>query len=73
MLLSLSSEQLDRPSCQFNASDAPYNVRGYICHMIQNVIYKHGQFSELYFALGLDGKEPYMAPFPNPIYEEECQ
>jgi hypothetical protein len=38
--------------------------------MIQNTIYKHGQFSTLYFALGLDGTEPYSAPFPNPIYAE---
>lgn len=71
LLRSLTPEQLARPSLQFNYSEARMNVRGFICHMIQNVIYKHGQFSELYFALGLDGTEPYTAPFPNPIYEEQ--
>lgn len=73
LLRSLTPEQLDRPGLQFNIPDAALNVRGFICHMIQNVIYKHGQFSELYFAFGLDGKEPYTAPFPNPLYEEHCR
>ena len=45
-------------------------MRGFVCHMIQNTIYKHGQFATIYFALGLDGTEPYNAPFPNPIYEQ---
>lgn len=72
LLRSLTMEQLDRKGLQFNFEGAGYNVRGFVCHMIQNVIYKHGQFSELFFALGLDGKEPYEAPFPNPIYEEHC-
>src|SRR5262245_3019970 len=51
LLRSLTPEQLKRPSTQFNYPDSPMNVRGFICHMVQNVIYKHGQFSELYFAL----------------------
>jgi hypothetical protein len=38
--------------------------------MIQNCIYKNGQLATIYFALGLDGTEPYEAPFPNPIYEQ---
>ena len=46
------------------------NVRGFIAHMIQNVIYKHGQFATIFFALGMDGDGPYTAPFPNPIYKE---
>lgn len=32
------------------------------------MIYKHGQLSTLFFALGLDGEEPYTAPFPNDVY-----
>ncbi len=39
-------------------------------HMLQNCIYKHGQFSALYFALGLDSDAPYDALFPNPIYQK---
>ncbi|MCW3058404.1 MAG: hypothetical protein JWQ02_225 [Capsulimonas sp.] len=68
LLLSLTPEQFDSPRCQF---DYPgLNVRWFVSHMIQNSIYKHGQFTTLFFALGLDGKEPYDAPFPNPIYQE---
>ena len=70
LLRSLKPADLDRPGKQFNMPDNSMNVRGFIGHMIQNSIYKHGQFSELFFALGLDGTEPYTAPFPNPIYEE---
>lgn len=70
LLRSLTPEQLDRPSEQFNIAEAKMNIRGFIGHMVQNTIYKHGQFSELFFALGLDGTEPYTAPFPNPIYAD---
>jgi len=70
LLRSLSPEDLDRPGMQFNLPDNRMTVRGFVGHMIQNSIYKHGQFSELFFALGLDGTEPYSAPFPNPIYAE---
>ena len=69
LLQSLSEEQLDAPRRQFNGN-YPLTVRWFVCHMIQNLIYKHGQFSTLFFALGLDGTEPYTAPFPNPIYTE---
>jgi uncharacterized damage-inducible protein DinB len=66
LILSLTPEQLDAPRKQFNGY--PMTVRDFITHMIQNSIYKHGQFSTIYFALGLDGTEPYSAPFPNLIY-----
>lgn len=70
MLLSLTPEQFAEIRHQFNIPQAEMNIRGFVCHMIQNTIYKHGQFSTLYFMLGLDGEEPYTAPFPNPIYQE---
>ena len=68
LILSLTPEQMLAARRQFN--DYPMNVRSFVCHMIQNVIYKHGQFATIFFALGLDGTEPYAAPFPNPIYAE---
>ena len=40
------------------------NVRGFLCHMVQNCLYKHGQFSTLYFALGLERRFALYAPFP---------
>jgi hypothetical protein len=67
LILSLTPEQMDEPRAQFNKSQM--TVFGFVCHMIQNCIYKHGQFSTLFFALGLDGTEPYDAPFPNPCYK----
>ena len=70
LLRRLTPEEMNRIGYQFNIAEAKLTVRGFVCHMIQNAIYKHGQFSELYFALGLDGTEPYEAPFPNPIYAE---
>lgn len=69
LILELTPEQFAEERHQFSSS-ALLNIRWFVCHMIQNSIYKHGQFSTLYFALGLDGTEPYTAPFPNPIYEE---
>ena len=69
LLLGLTPEQLEEGRAQFNGN-FPMNVRAFVCHMIQNTIYKHGQFATLYFVLGLDGTEPYSAPFPNPIYEQ---
>lgn len=68
LILGLTPERLDEPRKQFNGYQM--NVRQFICHMIQNSIYKHGQFSTLFFALGHDGTAPYDAPFPNPIYAE---
>ncbi len=68
MILGLTPAQLDAPRAQFNGY--PMMVRDFLGHMLQNCIYKHGQFSTLYFALGLDGDAPYDAPFPNPIYAQ---
>ncbi|MGI4787618.1 MAG: DinB family protein [Janthinobacterium lividum] len=68
MILALTPDQLDSMRSQFN--DYPMTVRDFLGHMLQNCIYKHGQFSTLYFALGLDGDIPYDAPFPNPFYAE---
>jgi hypothetical protein len=70
LILSLTTEELDEPRSQFNDIEPVLNIRSFICHMIQNAIYKHGQLSTLFFTLGLDGPEPYSAPLPNPIYEE---
>jgi len=69
LIRGLTPEKLAEPRRQFD-SEPVLNVRWFVYHMIQNSIYKHGQFSVLFFALGLDGREPYMAPFPNPIYAE---
>jgi len=68
MLSEITEEGLDAKRSQFNQHEM--TVRQFICHMIQNTIYKHGQFATLFFALHLDGEAPYTAPFPNPIYEE---
>ena len=68
MLLALTPERFAEGRLQFNAG--PRNVRNFVCHAIQNNIYKHGQFATLYFALGLDGTAPYEAPSANPIYEQ---
>jgi len=65
----LTPEELDAPVRQFGGENLG-TVRGFVCHMIQNVIYKNGQFATLFFALGLDGTDPYDAPWPNRIYEE---
>ena len=67
LILSLTPERLDERRLRFNAGQ--WNARHFICHMVQNSIYKHGQFSVLFFALGLDGNEPYVSPFPNEIYK----
>ena len=69
MLLSLTREQLDEPRMLFNGPKPKSTLRGLVCHMIQNTIYKHGQLSMLYFLLGLDGPDPYAAPLPNEDYE----
>jgi hypothetical protein len=68
LLRSLTPEDLLAERNQFN--EYPMNVRAFIGHIIQNSIYKNGQLSTLYYALGLDGTEPYDAPFPNAVYEE---
>ena len=70
LIRSLTPEQFSEMRHQFNEPNAPMTVRDFVCHMIQNCIYKHGQLATIYFALGLDGTQPYTAPFPNPIYQE---
>src|SRR5471030_32561 len=69
LLRRLTPDELLEPRYQFGSTEYEMNVRYFIGHMIQNVIYKHGQFSEVFYALGYDGTEPYTAPFPNPIYD----
>lgn len=69
LLRRLTPEDLGSPRYQFGNTNVPLNVRFFVCHTVQNVIYKHGQFSEVFFALGYDGAAPYSAPFPNPIYD----
>jgi hypothetical protein len=69
LILSLTPGQLDEVRHQFNNPE-DWSIRGILHHMCQNCVYKHGQLSTIYFALGLDGEEPYTAPFPNPIYDE---
>ncbi len=68
LILTMTPEQFAEKRSQFNGY--PMNGRDFVCHMIQNCIYKHGQFSTLFFALGLDGNAPYGAPWPNPIYAD---
>jgi uncharacterized damage-inducible protein DinB len=70
LLQGLTPADLDRPARQFGNPNYEINVRWFVAHMVQNVIYKHGQFATIFFALGLDGEEPYEAPYPNPIYKE---
>ena len=67
LILSLTPEQLASPRLHFN--DDERDVRWFVCHMIDNTIYKSGQLATLYFALGLDGSDPYTAPLPNSEYE----
>ena len=68
LILTMTPEQFAEERRQFNGY--PMNGRDFVCHMIQNCIYKHGQFSTLFFALGLDGDAPYDAPWPNPVYAD---
>ncbi len=48
-------------------------IRYLICHMVQNVIYKHGELATVYFALGLDGTEPFTAPLPTEFHPEAIE
>jgi len=66
LIAALTPEELDAPRSQFN--EKPMTVRDFLGHIAQHCIYKSGQLSTLYFALGLDGDAPYNAPWPNPIY-----
>lgn len=73
LLQSLQPEELNDDRHQFGFLERSVNVRFFIGHMFQNVVYKHGQISELFFALGYDGDSPYTAPLPNPIYQNARQ
>ncbi len=44
------------------------NIRAFLFHIGQHVIYKAGQMWMLCYGLGLDGTGPYAAPHPNEIY-----
>ncbi len=66
LIENLSPEELVQPRLQFGGGSM--TVMGFTGHILQNTIYKCGQISTLYFALGLDGEETYAAPMPNPIY-----
>jgi hypothetical protein len=67
LILSLSQQDLAAPRLHFN--DDQRDVRWFVCHMVDNTIYKSGQLATLYFALGLDGTDLYSAPLPNPEYD----
>ena len=47
----------------------PRDVRFMIIHIAQQVIYKNGQLSTLFFALKLDGDGPFTAPSPRDEYQ----
>ena len=70
LLRNMDPATLDEERRQFGGDRVQLNVRFFVLHMIQNVIYKHGQLTIAFFALGYDGTEPYSAPFPNDIYDE---
>lgn len=64
----LTEEQLEEKRKQFGIPSR--TVRWFVGHTLQNVIYKNGQLATIYFALGLDGTEPYVAPMPNDYYAQ---
>lgn len=66
LISSLTPEQMSEPRFQFGEREM--NIRGFVGHIMQNSIYKNGQLSTIYFALGLDGTEQYDAPLPNRMY-----
>ena len=45
------------------------NLRSFLFHIGQHVIYKNGQLNMLVYEMGLDGGEPYDAPYPNRFYD----
>jgi ankyrin repeat protein len=47
----------------------PRDVRFMLVHIAQQVIYKNGQLSTLYYALELDGVGPFAAPVPGSEYK----
>ncbi len=67
LVRSFSSESLLEEREAFEGDGR--NVRWFLYHMGQHLVYKLGQLSMLYYQLGLDGAERYDAPHPNQIYE----
>lgn len=65
-LRALTPEQFLEERFQFGIG--PQDVRSLVVHITQQTIYKNGQLSTLFFALGLDGEEVYTAPHPNRFY-----
>lgn len=45
------------------------NLRGFLYHASQHVVFKAGQIWVLVYGLGLDGPDPYRAPYPDYFYE----
>jgi hypothetical protein len=68
LIARLTASQMDEERYHFGAF--PRNVRFMIGHITQQVTYKSGQLSTLYFALGLDGTEAFTAPVPNDDYDK---
>lgn len=66
LIQALSPSQLDEERESWDGETR--NVRGFLFHMGQHVIYKAGQMWMLNFGLGLDGDGVYTAPHPNEIY-----
>ena len=65
-LPTLTPEQFAEERFQFGMG--PMDVRTLVVHITQQVIYKHGQLSTLFYALALDGEALYAAPYPNDGY-----
>lgn len=65
LIRSISAEQLLEERVAF---DRMRNIRGFLFHIGQHLIYKEGQIRMLYYEMGLDGPEPYAAPYPDEIY-----
>lgn len=67
MLTTMDTRTMDEPRRNFGYYEI--DVRRLVTHMVQNVVYKSGQVSTNFFALGLDGDEPYTAPYPKDVLE----
>ncbi len=66
LVKALSPGDLHETRATFGAENR--NLRGFLFHMGQHVIYKAGQIWLLAFELGVDGGDPYTAPHPNEDY-----
>lgn len=66
LLIEMTPARLAEPRSQFGLMAV--NVRWFVYHMLQHVVYKSGQLAAVYFALGLAGDGPYTAPAPNEGY-----